>query len=88
MRSPSTPNPEFPEFPTTPRKERIVSHHDRTEFQTRRDAGLKARHAKRLARWVSVDEFLRAYDEQRDPDGHYGTPGRDPLKILSLKDAS
>jgi hypothetical protein len=61
---------------------------DRAEFTRRRNAGLKARHAKRLARWISVDEFLKAYDEQRDPNGQYGTPGRNPANILTLKDAS
>lgn len=60
----------------------------REEFTRRRNHGLKARHAKRLSRWISVDEFLKQYDEQRDPDGHYGTPGRNPANILTLKDAS
>lgn len=66
-----------------------MSHHDqRAEFQTRRDAGLKARHAKRLERWIPVDEFLKAYDAQRDPNGHYGTPGRNPANILTLKESA
>ena len=60
-----------------------MSHHDRSEFTTRRDAGLKARHAKRLARWMPVEEWLKAYDEARDPNGQYGTPGRDPQNILT-----
>jgi hypothetical protein len=60
----------------------------RAEFTRRRNAGLKARHAKRLERWIPVDEFLKAYDEARDPSGHYGTPGRNPANILTLKDAS
>lgn len=55
----------------------------RAEFQTRRDAGLKARHANRLKRWVSVDEFLIEYDRARDPNGVYGSPGRDPQNILT-----
>ena len=60
---------------------------NRAEFVHARAHGLKARQAKRLERWISVDEFLKQYDVQRDPNGHYGTPGRDPLKILTLKDA-
>lgn len=60
-----------------------VESHEREQFKTARDAGLKARHAKRLARWMPVEEWLKAYDEQRDPDGHYGTPGRNPANILT-----
>jgi len=56
---------------------------DRAEFQRRRDYGLKARHAKRLARWRPVDEFLAAYEAQRDPHGEYGSVGRNPANILT-----
>lgn len=63
-----------------------VTTNDRAEFARRRNAGLKARHAKRLQRWISVDDFLKAYDAQRDPNGQYGQVGRDPQNILQLKD--
>jgi len=64
-----------------------VSHHDTTrdEFRVARDAGLKARHARRLARWMPVDEWLEKYDQHRDPNGQYGTPGRNPADILTRR---
>jgi hypothetical protein len=39
-------------------------------------------------RWMSVDTWLKAYDEQRDPGGHYGSIGRNPANVITLKDAS
>jgi len=39
-------------------------------------------------RWMSVDTWLKRYDQHRDPSGHYGTPGRDPQNIVTLKAAS
>lgn len=67
-----------------------MSHHDenREQFKAARDAGLKARHAKRLERWQNVDDWLVEYERRRDPNGTYSVPGRDPQKILNLKDAS
>jgi len=56
---------------------------DRTEFAPARAAGLKARHAQRLSRWMPVDEFLAAYEAQRDPHGEYGSVGRNPANILT-----
>lgn len=41
-------------------------------------------HATRtVRRWMSVDEWIKKYDEQRDPHGHYGSPGRDPQNVIT-----
>lgn len=54
----------------------------RAEFKRRRDAGLKARHATRLARWEGIDSWLTRWEAQQDPHGQYGTPGRDPQNVI------
>jgi hypothetical protein len=62
-----------------------VSDHDtRAEFKASRDAGLRARHARRLAyRWQNVDDWLTQYERSRDPYGTYSVPGRDPAKVIT-----
>lgn len=39
-------------------------------------------------RWMSVDQWLKRYDQQRDPNGHYGTPGRDPQNVITTRSAA
>lgn len=39
-------------------------------------------------RWMSVDEWLRRYDQDRDPNGVYGTPGRDPQNVIITRSAA
>ena len=60
----------------------------RAEFTRRRNYGLKARHAKRLARWEGVDSWLTRWEEAEDPHGQYGNCGRNPENIINLKDVS
>ena len=39
-------------------------------------------------RWMSVDEWLKRYDQHRDPNGVYGTPGRDPQNVITTRSAA
>jgi hypothetical protein len=61
-----------------------VSNHDaRAEFKVRRDAGLKKRHAKRLAHWEGIDSWLTRWEAAQDPHGQYGRVGKDPANVIS-----
>jgi hypothetical protein len=55
----------------------------RAEFTRRRNAGLRARHAKRLARWEGIDSWLTRWEAAQDPDGRYGRVGADPARVIS-----
>lgn len=67
-----------------------MSHHDenREQFKAARDAGLKARHARRLKRWEGIDSWLARWEEAEDPHGVYGNCGRKPENIIGKADAA
>lgn len=55
---------------------------DRAEFQSRRNHGLKARHATRLKRWEGIDSWMTRWEAAQDPNGKYGRVGKDPSSVI------
>lgn len=38
--------------------------------------------------WISIDLWLRRYDQRRDPYGTYSTPGRNPASVITVERAA